>query len=851
MDNRVQHLDMKLLFAKRHRVPNLRIELSVLVGLPFLLVSGPAAASHDGPFPTSETFLFLIIGLSLGAAIAAFWCFKRFSMFRDAMAAVGRPRQIIDKKGRVIFATEALARSFGDSGRPLPELLKERAVDEATRKEIERLESVAQRARTGSAEVHLRSDSHAGANEVADSGLEPWSATIWRDVSVYPLDSSGEQVVWLIDDMQPRRRFEHLVEAERNRFLSLLEPTSLGCYTLDGAGRITAVNQRFADWLGWPKAALENGDRRLRDLVAGGSSEAEARLEGKGGALRFKTASGEGFDGWVVQASERNEDGSLIRARGVVRNLQRERAPAEALTKAEQRLDDLFQRAPVGLALVDAEGVITECNEAARTLAGIEGGFTAGQRLVDLVAEESRPLVTDLMERPANGAGGGAGGDGQSVEVSLLGDEGVACALYLTPVSHGPQENGIEQPSGFIAHFIDTTEQKSLERQFVQSQKMQAVGQLAGGIAHDFNNLLTAMIGFSDLLLLRHRPGDQSFADIMQIKQNANRAANLVRQLLAFSRQQTLQPKVLDLTDILAELSHLLRRLIGENIELNMTHGRDLGRVKADQGQLEQVIINLAVNARDAMDGGGTLTIKTENFALSRVTKRKGETLPPGGYTQIEMSDTGCGVARENLDRIFDPFFTTKEVGAGTGLGLSTVYGIVKQTGGFVFVESQVGKGTTFSILLPHHVQTESEASEEDQQVEETRDLTGVGTLLLVEDEDAVRAFSARALRNKGYDVLEARSGEAALELLNEKPGAIDLLITDVVMPRIDGPTLVRQVRSERPDLKVIFISGYAEDAFRKRLDQDAGIHFLPKPFSLKQLAGKVKEVMRENSAAA
>ena len=258
-----------------------------------------------------------------------------------------------------------------------------------------------------------------------------------------------------------------------------------------------------------------------------------------------------------------------------------------------------------------------------------------------------------------------------------------------------------EGEAGVILHFIDTTEQKSLETQFAQSQKMQAVGQLAGGVAHDFNNLLTAMIGFCDLLLLRFRPGDPSFADIMQIKQNANRAANLVRQLLAFSRQQTLQPRVLDITDVLAELSHLLRRLIGENIELKVVHGRDLGLVKVDQGQLEQVIINLAVNARDAMPGGGTLTIRTANMSSEHPMRRGHEVMPPGEYVQVEVTDTGVGIPRENLARIFEPFFSTKEVGSGTGLGLSTVYGIVKQTGGFVFVESEPSAGARTFIDLP------------------------------------------------------------------------------------------------------------------------------------------------------
>src|SRR6185437_16020717 len=320
--------------------------------------------------------------------------------------------------------------------------------------------------------------------------------------------------------------------------------------------------------------------------------------------------------------------------------------------------------------------------------------------------------------------------------------------------------------SGVILHFIDTTEQKSLEVQFAQSQKMQAVGQLAGGVAHDFNNLLTAMIGFCDLLLLRFRPGDPSFADIMQIKQNANRAANLVRQLLAFSRQQTLQPRVLNITDVLAELSHLLRRLIGENIELKMVHGRDLGLVKVDQGQLEQVIINLVVNARDAMRGGGTLTVRTSNITNADPTHSGHEIMPPGDYVLIEVEDTGEGIPKENLVRIFEPFFSTKEVGSGTGLGLSTVYGIVKQTGGFVFVDSAPGRGATFTIYLPRHQASEALLAPRNELAEggaTARDLTGAGTVLLVEDEDPVRLFSARALRNKGYRVIEAKSGEAAL----------------------------------------------------------------------------------------
>ena len=389
-----------------------------------------------------------------------------------------------------------------------------------------------------------------------------------------------------------------------------------------------------------------------------------------------------------------------------------------------------------------------------------------------------------------------------------------------------------------------------LEAQLAQTLRLQAVGQLAGGIAHDFNNLLTAMIGFCDLLLLRHRPGDQSFADVMQIRQNANRAASLVRQLLAYSRQQTLQPRVISLSEVLAELAHLLRRLIGGAIDLKLEHGREIFPVMVDQGQVEQVVINLVVNARDAMPEGGTLTIRTSNFSIAEPMAAVGEMLPAGDYARIDIVDTGSGIPPEIIDRIFEPFFSTKPVGAGTGLGLATVYGIVRQSGGHVTIDSKVGEGTTFSIFLPRFAETAAAAAARGEGVEEAaRDLTGAETILLVEDEDAVRLFSARALRNKGYKVIEARSGEAALVIMGQDEEPIDLLITDVVMPEMDGPALVEEVRSRRPDMKVIFISGYAESAFRQQASDGSMLHFLAKPFSLKQLATKVKDVLEEQPA--
>jgi two-component system cell cycle sensor histidine kinase/response regulator CckA len=412
----------------------------------------------------------------------------------------------------------------------------------------------------------------------------------------------------------------------------------------------------------------------------------------------------------------------------------------------------------------------------------------------------------------------------------------------LVQALEGPAEAIGALASGALPSQADS---RRFEAQLAQTLRLKAVGQLAGGIAHDFNNLLTVMIGFCDLLLLRHPPGDSSFSDIMQVRQNAERAANLVRQLLAYSGRQTLQPRVVALADVLAELAPLLRRLVGRHVELRLEQGSNLDPVLVDPGQLEQVITNLAVNARDAMPAGGSLTIRTGQLKLLASLPAAGESVPPGDYVHIDVIDTGTGIAPEIIDRIFEPFFTTKRVGAGTGLGLAMVYGIVKQSGGYLSLDSTVGHGSAFRIYLPRHLEKATSLTRREVE-EDSRDLTGSGTVMLVEDEEAVRMFGARALRNKGYKVIEAASGRAALDLMSSSADPIDLLITDVVMPEIDGPALVEEFRAARPGLKVIFISGYAESTFRNATD-GASLHFLAKPFSLRQLAAKVKDVLGED----
>ncbi|MDX1742655.1 MAG: ATP-binding protein [Ruegeria sp.] len=391
-----------------------------------------------------------------------------------------------------------------------------------------------------------------------------------------------------------------------------------------------------------------------------------------------------------------------------------------------------------------------------------------------------------------------------------------------------------------IAVLNDATELKTLEAQFVQGQKMQAVGQLAGGVAHDFNNLLTAISGHCDLLLLKHDQGDPDYGDLVQINQNANRAAALVSQLLAFSRKQTLQPEVLDLRDTISDLIHLLNRLVGEKIRLILSHDPVLKPVRADKRQLEQVLMNLVVNARDAMPDGGEVRIETEVVVLNAPLTRDRATVQPGEYVTVKVIDSGVGIPADKLQKVFEPFYTTKRTGEGTGLGLSTVYGIVKQTGGFIFVDSFQGHGSEFTVYLPVSTHAQQGQAEKLPSANTHSARQGEGVVLLVEDEAPVRAFATRALRLKGYTVLEAGSAEEALRLLEDGALHVDVFVTDVVMPGMDGPTWVRKAKEVRPDVQVIFMSGYTEGAFGDSGPEITNSTFLPKPFSLNQLTEAV-----------
>jgi len=666
-----------------------------------------------------------------------------------------------------------------------------------------------------------------------------------RRVHATPVPDHPGHIVLRIQDVPHQRA---AAADDRERFVALLDAIGLGYYEIDVNGRITYCNATFGEWLGLAAADLTARGVPLGSLLASGIPRSGAPYDPFGG--RSGEGSGQvvlrGFNGreaavHIVQTVARDGPPGML-ARAVVRDLSAERRWRQSLAESDERLQRLFDDAPIGLALIDAAGTIRRCNDPFRTLFGGDGGELRGMRIGDLLGDESRDRLSEILRHALSG-------QAEAMAVDLL-----PRRQPSRVVAANLSRMGIDGEPLFIVYGLDATEQRTLQNQVNQAQKMQAVGQLAGGIAHDFNNLLTAMIGYCDLVLQRHRPGEQSFADIMQIKQNANRAADLVKQLLAFSRQQTMKPKVLKVTDVLTDLTHLLRRLVGTNINLEVIHSRDLGYVRADQGQFQQVIVNLVVNARDAMAEGGQIRVETKMLKLLRPMQRGAELIPAGEYMQIDVIDQGCGISTENLQRIFEPFFTTKEVGRGTGLGLSTVYGIVKQTGGYVLVESEVGHGSTFTVLLPrYHPRGDAEEAAIVPPVPDspTRDLTGAGTVLVVEDEDPVRTFSVRALRNKGYTVMEARTGLEALEVLTRADRPVDLIVTDVMMPQMDGPSLIKKVREKWPSIKVICISGYAEESFRDKIGSWDDIWFLPKPYSLNQLAGLVKDVIGAGKRAA
>ncbi len=686
----------------------------------------------------------------------------------------------------------------------------------------------------------------------------PGATARWLRLRVRPLGESKQDArmtVWSIADVTRDRERQENVFQELQHAIDYLDHAPAGFFSVDAAGSIVYLNATLADWLDHDLAQVGTGSLKLGDIVAGQGAALLTTLNAAPGEVKtevldldLKTRGGKPVPVRLFHKVAFGADGTPGASRTLVLNRAKDDG-SDSARAAEVRFMRFFQNTPMAIATVDKTGRIARSN--ARFASAFEAmlkgseGQGDGRSILSVVAERERPALAQAIAKAAMGQG-----DIAPVEATLVEGHEQSANFFVSAV-----EDKDSDGEAAIVYALETTAQRALENRLQQQQKMESVGQLAGGIAHDFNNVLSAIMMATDFLLNAHKPTDPSFKDIIQIKQNANRAAALVRQLLAFSRKQTLRPQVLDLGETLSDLGMLLKRLIGEKVTFSgVVVGRDLWPVKVDISQFEQVIVNLAVNARDAMPGGGTLGIRTANVPTADCGKYAYKGMPSADYVLVEVTDTGSGIPPDIMDKIFEPFFTTKEVGKGTGLGLSTVYGIVKQTGGFIYPESAPGN-TAFRIFLPRHIAGAGEAlthapaaavSAADASAKAaSADLTGQGTILLVEDEEGLRALNARGLSSRGYTVLEAGNGVEAIEIL-EKQGRIDLVVSDVVMPEMDGPTLLKELRRRDPKVKVIFVSGYAEEAFEKNLDEQEKYEFLAKPFTLKQLVTKVKETMAD-----
>ena len=705
-----------------------------------------------------------------------------YSLLGSALGLSGDPVALTSDQGSLLLVNTAYRERFGGALPPL-----EMASDDEGRQGLALAQSMA-----------LRDGAGCVAGIATPAGTMP--------VEVERAGSAGDLLLWrfpaapLPDSISVAiRRIEG---ATGQRFSA----AGIMAAVVDSTGMIVAANSAFAERVLGPGESV--GKQRFGELVEIGEDE-QMRLLSEGEGAQPVRA--------VHVPADWNGDGGagtfLLFNSG-----------ASGSVAQSSNLQTLLDVLPIGLALVDRDGRFLTMNEAFRHAAGLSPS-TMPVYPGDLVVKEDKAAVADAVRRNARGPA--MSGD---LAVRLARQPAEPVALTIAGL------RGLGDAAVLLL-LKDNSEEAKLKRQVAQATKMQVVGQLAGGVAHDFNNILTAIIGHCDLMLMRHSPGDSDYDDIQQIKSNSNRAAGLTRQLLAFSRQQTLRPQVLQLPDVVSEVSHLLKRLLGETVELVLKHGRSLGPIRADPGQLEQVIINLAVNARDAMaaKGGGTLTIQTYPVKSAQVAELGSDILPIADYSALSVTDTGTGIPANVLGKIFEPFFTTKEVGKGTGLGLSTVYGIVKQSGGFIFAESKVGEGTSFVIYLPVHREEGAPGRSRRPEKAKKDELWGTGTVLLVEDEPMVRNVAERALTRHGYTVITADNGEEALEVLG-RGEPIDLLISDVVMPGMDGPTMVAEARKSRPDLKILFMSGYAEEQLRKSIDI-ANVNFLAKPFSVADLA--------------
>jgi two-component system cell cycle sensor histidine kinase/response regulator CckA len=768
---------------------------------------------------------------------------------------------VTDDKDRVIYANQAYGQITGTTSASDVQSIE--AILSRHRESAEAVYRLTNSMRNGQAGQEEFRMPHALNEAPNGNGAGHWYRLRGRPVSGG--EGAGLLMAWQLSDISQERTEQEMVFKELQNAINYLDHAPVGFFSAGRDGSIVYLNATLADWLGIDLTSFLPGKLMLRDLVAGAgmalvdSVQAEPGLNSTAQLdLDLLKTNGQSFPVRLVHRVSATRDGSPGESRTIVIGREEGGTDANDAANAEMRFTRFFNNTPMAIASVDAKGRILRTNGPfLQMFSGLvsRDDMEQGALFETVLREEDRAGLAEALRQAADKQG-----DIAPIDSRRADSEERHFRFYVNAVIEHTEEAPEETA---IIYAVETTEQKALEAQMAQTQKMNAVGTLAGGIAHDFNNVLTAILLSADHLLMSLRPSDSSFADLIEIKRNANRAAVLVRQLLAFSRKQTMRPTVLSMTDVIGDLRMLVDRLTGTHVKLELEFGRDLWLVKTDLGQFEQVLINLAVNARDAMPEGGTITVRTRNVEAEEVVRLNNRGMEAGDFVLIEVADEGTGIPPEVLEKIFEPFFTTKDVGKGTGLGLSMVYGIVKQSGGYIYPESEVGKGTTFRIYLPRHVEDEAqEASTEAEAAalveagaakqgkpatEGPEDLTGgSAVVLLVEDEEAVRRGGKRMLEARGYEVHEAGTGVEALEVLTELEGKVDIVVSDVVMPEMDGPTLLTELRKDYPDMKFIFVSGYAEDAFAKNLPADAKFGFLAKPFSLKQLATSVREMLDE-----
>ena len=689
-------------------------------------------------------------------------------------------------------------------------------------------------------------------------------------------------LLWSLENITSEKTLDAIFQEERCAFYNFLNFLPIGLFLSNSKGKIEYVNKTLSLILNKPEEELLGKDINnfLPKTTAGEQRYNNAYTQ----YLTYIKDNTGNIAEYLVKI-DNFKQGAEVQTRGIViSHIPTNTTLKQDYEKATSEMSSIFDLSPFGMMLLDLDLIIKRTNQRFMDILGVPSSsqllnnYLANYLDKESIAKIKKQLNTFTAEneklQPAY------------FDLNIKNkNKNKILRLYICPLfsSTVPLKENIK---GIVLFCLDTTEQKNLETQFAQAQKMQAMGQVAGGIAHDFNNILTAMIGFCDLLLQRHRLGDASYADIMQIKQNAICAAELVRQLLQFSRQQPLQPKLNSITDILVTFTPLLKRTVGEQIELKFHHGENLDYIKVDTVQFLQVVLNLCVNAKDAMNKKGTLNISTQKETLLEPYQFGAEIIESGNFIRLDISDTGCGIPLENMSRIFEPFFSTKQnvVGSGTGLGLATVYGIVRQMEGFIKVKSTVNVGTTFSIYLPAYSAESIEKKEDETTLRRTlndkrghavltpdilsspkkdssklvlglslsatNDLTQTPEnientrILFVDDENSVRTFALRALRKKGYDVVGASSAENALDILQTDKN-FQLMITDMVMTGQNGIELSKQVKEIIPDIKIILASGYSEDILKGEFADIENMTFIPKPFSLNDLTQKVYEVIQ------